>query len=411
MNPETARDPLSQRILEMIFLLTGENHLVVKIHEMVSECSNQQISEGEYHRTQSFKMEPPPHSGIHEQNNEKILELTNKIIRLLTGEVPIRCEDVTVYFSMEEWEYVERHKELYEGVMMGDHQPVITLAPEDLQQAQQHHQEDEEDSKHSLLELVGDVEYASFRDPHVRPLVNFLPLHSPRIQQDLDGQNNQGEVPFHLRNTTTTSRLHASAAESISHTYTAPHADGQSGVGPPWFGHQPLQQQPPNLWRQPPTPDPLPPHFEKGLQQLMAGLQDMAEKQQSFHTDIMQEFQTLCEQLYALQREQRMLCRELQKGFKAMSAQYQLSLVEMSGLMSRMANMFVALLKQQRASHLITPLPLAPPLVSGPTTPLPKRKRSTSSTDPASAPALESTAASASTLAYTAPGPKRTRNR
>uniref|UniRef100_A0A8C5MW78 C2H2-type domain-containing protein n=1 Tax=Leptobrachium leishanense TaxID=445787 RepID=A0A8C5MW78_9ANUR len=129
MNPDTARDPLSQRILdltlEMIFLLTGEGHMVVKIHEMVSDSSHHQISEGRG-RSQSFNTEPPPHSGIHEQNHEKILELTNQIIRLLTGEVPIRCEDVTVYLSMEEWEYVERHKELYEDVMMEDHQPVIT---------------------------------------------------------------------------------------------------------------------------------------------------------------------------------------------------------------------------------------------------------------------------------------------
>uniref|UniRef100_A0A8C5PSW6 C2H2-type domain-containing protein n=1 Tax=Leptobrachium leishanense TaxID=445787 RepID=A0A8C5PSW6_9ANUR len=130
MNPDTARDPLSQRILdltlEMIFLLTGEDHMVVKIHEMVSDSSRPQISEGGYCRSQSFNTEPPPHSGIHEQNHEKILELNNKIIRLLTGEVPIRCEDVTVYLSMEEWEYVERHKDLYEDVMMEDHQPVIT---------------------------------------------------------------------------------------------------------------------------------------------------------------------------------------------------------------------------------------------------------------------------------------------
>uniref|UniRef100_A0A8C5QDC4 C2H2-type domain-containing protein n=1 Tax=Leptobrachium leishanense TaxID=445787 RepID=A0A8C5QDC4_9ANUR len=129
MNPDTARDPLSQRILdltlEMLFLLTGEGHMVVKIHEMVSDSSHHQISEG-HGRSQSFKTEPPPHSGIHEQNHEKILELSNQIIRLLTGEVPIRCEDVTVYLSMEEWEYVERHKELYEDVMMEDHQPVIT---------------------------------------------------------------------------------------------------------------------------------------------------------------------------------------------------------------------------------------------------------------------------------------------
>uniref|UniRef100_A0A8C5PWL5 C2H2-type domain-containing protein n=1 Tax=Leptobrachium leishanense TaxID=445787 RepID=A0A8C5PWL5_9ANUR len=130
MNPHTARDPLSQRILdltlEMIFLLTGEDHMVVKIPEMVTGSSRHQISEG-HRRSQSFNTEPPPHSGIHEQSHEKILELSNKIIRLLTGEVPIRCEDVTVYLSMEEWEYVEQHKELYEDVMMEDHQPVITI--------------------------------------------------------------------------------------------------------------------------------------------------------------------------------------------------------------------------------------------------------------------------------------------
>uniref|UniRef100_A0A8C5MD26 C2H2-type domain-containing protein n=1 Tax=Leptobrachium leishanense TaxID=445787 RepID=A0A8C5MD26_9ANUR len=129
MNPDTARDPLSQRILdltlEMIFLLTGEGHMVVKIHEMVSDSGRHQISEG-HGRSQSFNTVCLPHSGIHEQNHEKILELSNQIIRLLTGEVPIRCEDVTVHLSMEEWKYVERHKELYEDVMMEDHQPVIT---------------------------------------------------------------------------------------------------------------------------------------------------------------------------------------------------------------------------------------------------------------------------------------------
>ncbi|XP_066443186.1 oocyte zinc finger protein XlCOF8.4-like [Eleutherodactylus coqui] len=103
--------------LEIIYLLMGEDYTVVKktSGEHVTSSSLPCVSEG-----WSSILDPQTHSAINEQ---KILELTHKIIHLLTGEVPVRCEDVTVYFSMEEWEYLEGHKDLYEDVMMENHQP------------------------------------------------------------------------------------------------------------------------------------------------------------------------------------------------------------------------------------------------------------------------------------------------
>ncbi|KAM8923999.1 gastrula zinc finger protein XlCGF66.1-like [Pelodytes ibericus] len=109
--------------LEIMYLLTGEDYILVKkprkcVQRNTSPCWSEISC-----RTQISSTEPPPHFLIHQRNNDqKILELTNKIIQLLTGEVPIRCEDVTVYFSMEEWEYLEGHKDLYKDVMMENHQ-------------------------------------------------------------------------------------------------------------------------------------------------------------------------------------------------------------------------------------------------------------------------------------------------
>ncbi|XP_040278883.1 oocyte zinc finger protein XlCOF7.1-like isoform X3 [Bufo bufo] len=118
------RDHMAARILdltlEIIYLITGEDYTVVK--KSSGECVTPHVS-GEWSRTPGAITEPPPHSLIHEQ---KILELTNRITELLTGEVPIRCQDVTVYFSMEEWEYLEGHKDLYKDVMMKDHQPLTS---------------------------------------------------------------------------------------------------------------------------------------------------------------------------------------------------------------------------------------------------------------------------------------------
>ncbi|XP_066443533.1 uncharacterized protein [Eleutherodactylus coqui] len=89
--------------LEVIYLLTGEEYAPVK------QCA-------EFVSFKSFLDSPLP-SRTHEKKNEKIRELVHKILHLLTGEVPVRCEDIMVCFSMEEWDYVEGHKELYKDVL------------------------------------------------------------------------------------------------------------------------------------------------------------------------------------------------------------------------------------------------------------------------------------------------------
>ncbi|XP_075701182.1 oocyte zinc finger protein XlCOF7.1-like [Rhinoderma darwinii] len=115
------RNEMSRRILdftlEIIYLLSGEEYTIVK--KTSGDCTTPIIHESGGWSSSPIT-EPPPHSRIHEK---KILELIYKMTELLTGEVPIRCQDVTVYFSMEEWEYLEGHKDLYEEVMMGNYRP------------------------------------------------------------------------------------------------------------------------------------------------------------------------------------------------------------------------------------------------------------------------------------------------
>ncbi|XP_073519592.1 uncharacterized protein [Phyllobates terribilis] len=122
------RDKMAERILhltlEIIFRLTGEDYTVVK--KTSSERCQDPVSEG-WGRPLSPITGPPSQALIHEDiNDQKIVELTYKMIELLTGEVPIRCQDVAVYFSMEEWEYLEGHKDLYKDIMMEVPQPLTS---------------------------------------------------------------------------------------------------------------------------------------------------------------------------------------------------------------------------------------------------------------------------------------------
>ncbi|XP_056387757.1 gastrula zinc finger protein XlCGF26.1-like isoform X2 [Hyla sarda] len=103
--------------LEIIYLLTGEDYKVVKKSGESVFPSNGSCLSGKRSRTQS-PIRESSHSTTQDRNYEqKILELTHQITALLTGEVPVRCQDVTVHFSMEEWEYLEGHKDLYKNIL------------------------------------------------------------------------------------------------------------------------------------------------------------------------------------------------------------------------------------------------------------------------------------------------------
>ncbi|XP_073400434.1 gastrula zinc finger protein XlCGF66.1-like isoform X2 [Dendrobates tinctorius] len=104
------RQQLIERILdlslEMIYLLTGEDYMIVK---KITKNGNG------WSRNQ-------PHSLIHDNDYQEILRLSNKITELLTEEVPVRFEDITVHFSIEEWKYLEGHKDQYEDSIVESYQ-------------------------------------------------------------------------------------------------------------------------------------------------------------------------------------------------------------------------------------------------------------------------------------------------
>ncbi|XP_063289957.1 gastrula zinc finger protein XlCGF66.1-like [Pelobates fuscus] len=136
------RNQVTERIinltLEIIYLLTGEHYMVAKKHdEHVKQSSSPHVTDGSC-RNKSPSMVSPPHSLIHERSNDKkILDLTNKIIELLTGEVPIRCEDVTVQFSVKEWEHFEGGEILCKKGEMETHQTFGSLDETETQNTQE----------------------------------------------------------------------------------------------------------------------------------------------------------------------------------------------------------------------------------------------------------------------------------
>ncbi|KAE8577877.1 hypothetical protein XENTR_v10023138 [Xenopus tropicalis] len=98
---EERKERILNLTLEIIYLLTGEGYVIPK-------KKSPTVGLGALHA---------PGSVIQKENDKKILELISNIIQLLTGEVAIRCEDVSIYFSLEEWEYIKANQVPYrEGI-------------------------------------------------------------------------------------------------------------------------------------------------------------------------------------------------------------------------------------------------------------------------------------------------------
>ncbi|KAM4019736.1 uncharacterized protein ACNLHF_000379 [Anomaloglossus baeobatrachus] len=123
---EKDKNTMTERIinlaLEIIYLLTAEDYTIVRKSD--KRVTPGVLPSGGWSTAQNTIGSPPHQSLLYENGNaQKIIQLTNKITELLTGEVPVRCEDVTVYLSMEEWEYMEGHKDQYKDVLMEEHRP------------------------------------------------------------------------------------------------------------------------------------------------------------------------------------------------------------------------------------------------------------------------------------------------
>ncbi|XP_044161420.1 zinc finger protein 501-like isoform X1 [Bufo gargarizans] len=149
----TMTEQILNLTLEIIHLLTGEDYMVVKKYSECVTTSSDPYASQEWTKTPTSMMVPPPISLTHHRDKEqKILENVNKIIQMLTGEVSVRSQDITVHFSMEEWEYLEGHKDQYEDFMMENHQP---LNPQDIHLKLQH----DNRLPHSELGCLSDGEH------------------------------------------------------------------------------------------------------------------------------------------------------------------------------------------------------------------------------------------------------------
>ncbi|OCT66233.1 hypothetical protein XELAEV_18042491mg [Xenopus laevis] len=125
MEKEQVTNAVLNYALEIIHLLTGEDYNFVKEHVLnsnniwVSKVHDKKQNLSLEHTVISCKND---WNGEHRLVSQMILELAQKIIQELTNQVLLKHDDIAVFFSVEEWEYMESHKEQYKDMAAMDNQ-------------------------------------------------------------------------------------------------------------------------------------------------------------------------------------------------------------------------------------------------------------------------------------------------
>ncbi|XP_073454925.1 uncharacterized protein [Aquarana catesbeiana] len=109
---EQLAEAILNHALEIICLLTVEDFIVVKRPDGTRfSIRATEINSNECDPTSGYPELFFTLLGMEDKTQRTIVEMANKIIQLLTREAFVKCEDVAVSFSKDEWEYPEGHGE------------------------------------------------------------------------------------------------------------------------------------------------------------------------------------------------------------------------------------------------------------------------------------------------------------